>query len=70
VLVSSLIDLPKGETGNFRNFDFRKFSIGKNAKIVSLDLAIEQLFDAGSLRTAKARLDLLEGCARRRCFPP
>jgi hypothetical protein len=37
--------------------------------LVSLDREIERLFGAKSLRTAKLRLNLLEGRARRRCFP-
>jgi hypothetical protein len=57
------------ESRNFENFQSVKVKNSETAKIVSLDLAIERLFGAESLRTAKPRLNLLEGRARRRCFP-
>lgn len=62
------------EIGNFRKSKFRKFPNGKiqnpqNAKSLRPIWLSSNLFGNDPLTTARPRLDLLKGRARRRCFP-
>src|ERR1700684_3548195 len=60
--------------GNFLSSIFEVFRSAKtkktkNTKIISLVFAIERLFGVESWRAAKTSVELVEGRARRRCFP-